>query len=337
MRHTKQGLTHSLTLALLLGITLLIGQAPEPDGAGVRPGSLPADWVTGGPKCMEVPEFQVHEYNQDFYILRQSGCSHYEKPFLYLLFGDEKAILFDTGAGVAEVFRTVTETVDKWLKRKGRESIPLEVVHTHNHSDHTAGDAQFKNRPNVTFVSAELDDVKKFFGFTSWPEQVIQYDLGNRVLDIFGVPGHQLASIAVYDRQTGVLITGDIVYPGRLYIDQPDAFKASIQRMLDFTRNRVVTHVLGCHIEQSDTPYLEYPIGTIYQPNEHRLELSRGHLLELHDVVRDLQGELPRIALRDMTIYPVTPKIWEELRARRKEVEERQRTSMWNQTEAAKP
>jgi glyoxylase-like metal-dependent hydrolase (beta-lactamase superfamily II) len=301
MRPPKNSLVHSLTLALLLGITLTIAQVPEPDGAGVQPGALPDDWIVGGPKCMEVPEFQVHEYNEDFYILRQSGCSHYEKPFLYLIFGDEKAILFDTGAGVAEVFRAVNETVAKWLKRKGRDSIPLEVVHTHNHSDHTAGDAQFKNRPNVTFVSAELEEVKKFFGFTRWPEQVVNYDLGNRVLEIFGVPGHQEASIAVYDLLTGILMTGDIVYPGRLYINEPDAFKASIQRMLDFTRNRVVTHVLGCHIEQTDTPYLEYPIGSIYQPNEHRLELSRGHLLELQDVVRDLKGELPRIALRDMS------------------------------------
>jgi hypothetical protein len=30
-----------------------------------------------------VPEFHVHRYNEDFYIIRQSGCSHYEKPFLY--------------------------------------------------------------------------------------------------------------------------------------------------------------------------------------------------------------------------------------------------------------
>jgi len=36
---------------------------------------------------MEVPDWQVHEYNADFYIIRESGCTHYEKPFIYLIFG----------------------------------------------------------------------------------------------------------------------------------------------------------------------------------------------------------------------------------------------------------
>ena len=57
-----------------------------------------AQWITGGPNCIAVPDWQVHEYNENFYILRQSGCVNYEKPFLYLLFGKEKALLEDTGA-----------------------------------------------------------------------------------------------------------------------------------------------------------------------------------------------------------------------------------------------
>src|SRR5262249_437469 len=79
--------------------TSLSAQVPQPDGGGVRPGVLPKAWLLGGPKCIEIPEFQVHEYNEDFYILRQSGCSNYEKPFLFLMFGKEKALLLDTGAG----------------------------------------------------------------------------------------------------------------------------------------------------------------------------------------------------------------------------------------------
>ena len=48
-------------------------------------------------------EFQVHAYNDDFYILRQAAYTNYEKPFLYLLFGNDRAILFDTGAGKVNV------------------------------------------------------------------------------------------------------------------------------------------------------------------------------------------------------------------------------------------
>jgi hypothetical protein len=54
---------------------------------------------TAGPTAPKIPSFQVHEYNADFYILRGSGCLHAEKPFLYLLFGSKRALLFDTGAG----------------------------------------------------------------------------------------------------------------------------------------------------------------------------------------------------------------------------------------------
>ena len=50
--------------------------------AEVRAGSLPLAWNTGGPKCMEMPEWQIHEYNPDLYILRQSGCTDFEKPFI---------------------------------------------------------------------------------------------------------------------------------------------------------------------------------------------------------------------------------------------------------------
>src|SRR5688500_3774564 len=76
-------------------------QSTQPASAFVEPGVLPHTWTASGPKCMEVPDWQVHEYNPNFFILRQSGCIHYEKPFLYLIFGRDSALLEDTGAGQA--------------------------------------------------------------------------------------------------------------------------------------------------------------------------------------------------------------------------------------------
>ena len=95
-------------LCALLGSTLVAHAPPpapmpqspgRPTSASLEPGVLPRAWNTSGPKCMEMPAFQVHEYNPNFFILRQSGCIHYEKPFLYLIFGRDKALLEDTGAG----------------------------------------------------------------------------------------------------------------------------------------------------------------------------------------------------------------------------------------------
>jgi len=287
---------------------LALAQAPQPDGAGVRPGTLPAKWITGGPQCIEVPDWQVHQYNEDFFILRQSGCTHYEKPFLYLLFGKDKAILEDTGAGKSDAARVVTEVIAKWCAAKGRASIPLIVAHSHSHGDHVAGDAGFRAMANITMVPLTVEGTREFYGIPKWPDGVGQIDLGERVLDVIPIPGHDTLAIAFYDRQTGVLLTGDNLYPGRLYVRDFPEFTRSTARLVEFTRGKIVTHVLGTHIEQSSTPYKDYPVGTKYQPEEHVLQLSRGHLLELADALESMQGKPARMALRDFTIWPQQPR-----------------------------
>ena len=56
---------------------------------------------------MEVPDWQIQQYNEDLFIFRESGCTDYEKPFLYLFFGTERALLEDTGSGPAETGKAV--------------------------------------------------------------------------------------------------------------------------------------------------------------------------------------------------------------------------------------
>ena len=60
-------------------------------------------------------EFLVHRANDDFVILRQAGFTNFEKPFLYLLFGEFRALLIDTGAGNADVATAVDREVSAWL------------------------------------------------------------------------------------------------------------------------------------------------------------------------------------------------------------------------------
>jgi hydroxyacylglutathione hydrolase len=86
--------------AFLLGVCSLPlwAQLPQPNGGSIRQGTLPQGWETGGPKCMEMAEWQIHEYNPDLYILRQSGCTDYEKPFVFLLFGSDRGLSLDTGS-----------------------------------------------------------------------------------------------------------------------------------------------------------------------------------------------------------------------------------------------
>jgi hydroxyacylglutathione hydrolase len=273
----------------------------------VEPGELAAQWMTGGPDCLEVPDWQVHQYNASFYILRQSGCVNYEKPFLYLIFGKQRALLVDTGAGASTAAAFTQELIGKWLKLNQRASIPLLVVHSHAHGDHVAGDKGFAGLPGVTLVPADVTAEQKAFGIEKWPEQIGTIDLGDRVIDVIPIPGHQPAHVAYYDRATGILLTGDHLYPGRLYITDFPAYVASTRRLVEFTATRAVAHILGCHIEQSSTPFVDYPVGTKYQPHEHSLELGRAHLLELMAGLDALQGKPARVALRDFTIYPRVP------------------------------
>ena len=92
----------------LLSAGLLIATctfAAESDRAGLQPGTLAEPWVSGGPNCVTVPNWEVHEYNEDFYILRESGCVNAsEKPFLYLIFGGDRVLLEDVAheAGAVE-------------------------------------------------------------------------------------------------------------------------------------------------------------------------------------------------------------------------------------------
>jgi glyoxylase-like metal-dependent hydrolase (beta-lactamase superfamily II)/streptogramin lyase len=278
---------------------------PNQLAAGVAVGTLPKTWQTGGPNCEAVPKWQVHEYNPNFYILRESGCTHYEKPFLYLIFGAERALLEDTGAGQVDTASVVMEVIAQWAKRNNKTSVPLVVVHSHAHGDHTAGDAQFKDKADVQFVAASPAEIQKAFGIQRWPEDVGQMDLGGRVLDVIPIPGHNVASIALYDRTTGILLTGDSFYPGRLYVADAGEFIASNQRLVDFTRDRPVSHILGAHIEQMRTPYMDYVRGTAYQPDEHALELSRGDLLELNEALQRWSVKSDKIVLKNMTVVPL--------------------------------
>jgi hydroxyacylglutathione hydrolase len=290
---------------LILTASVALAQAPQADGAGVRRGELPRKWITGGPKCQEVPDWQVQEYNEDLYILRESGCTDFEKPFLYLFFGRERALLEDTGSGKPETARVVSGVMTKWLKRNKRDSIPLVVTHSHSHGDHIAGDSQFSAMQGVTMVPLTVEGTQTFFHVQKWPDDIGQIDLGGRVIDVIPIPGHDTLSLALYDRQTAILFSGDSLYPGRVFVRDFDAFTRSTQRMIDFTRGKIVAHIMGCHVEQSTTPYLDYPVGTAYQPEEHALPLSRGHLLEMMDALKEMKGSRERVAMRDFTIWPI--------------------------------
>lgn len=266
---------------------------------GFAGGSFPALWIHGGPGCGTDPQIQVHKYNENTYILRQSLCTNYEGPFMYLLFGQTKVLMQDSGASNIALATKVYQIINQWLLDHNQASIQLIVTHSHGHGDHVFCDSQFIGQPNTTVVGTSQTAVKNFFGITTWPTQIVQYDLGGgRIIDVIPIPGHQGAHIALYDRQTRVLFTGDTLYPGRLYISVFNDYKNSIQRLVDFTQSNPVCWVLGTHIEMSNTPGDDFPIGSTYHPDEHPLPLRLDHLLELNAAVIGMQAA-PHIEVHD--------------------------------------
>lgn len=265
---------------------------------GRRPtaGSLDVAWVHGSPsrRHRTDPPWQVHLYREDTVIMRQSKDVTFEAPFTFLLFGTERALLLDTGAVNDDLLRRkVDDLVADWLSHHPHPDYQVVVAHTHGHGDHVAGDPSFSSRPQTQVVGRSEQDVRAFFGFTAWPHEVVDYDLGGRRLQVVGVPGHHAASIAIHDERTGLLFTGDSVYPGRLYVEDIEAFVDSMDRLVEFVETRTVTHVLGCHVEMTREPRRDYYFGCRYQPEEPPLQMTVDQLRAVRDAavsVADRRG-----------------------------------------------
>jgi hydroxyacylglutathione hydrolase len=272
-------------------------------------GPLDVRWIHGAPsrRLATDPPIQVHHYDEHTVIMRQSKSVHYEAPFLYLLFGNDRALLLDTGATAdAERFPlrgTVDKLVSDWLEAHPRATYHLVVAHTHGHDDHVAGDGQFAGRPATTVVDRDLDSVREHFGFTSWPDQVVAFDLGGRTLEVAGSPGHHRAAITVYDPWTGFLLTGDTVLPGRLYAFDFPQFVASLDRMVQLAETRPVTHVLGCHVEMTSQPGRDFPLGATYQPDERAPQMTVAQLTAARDAAASVAGQQGAHRFDDFIIY----------------------------------
>src|SRR5215468_1446299 len=146
--------------------------------AELVPGSLPAQWNTGAEDCQASPQppLQVHAYEPQTFILRQSPCANFEANFIYLLIGSDKALLIDTGAVADSTVMPLAKTILELLPDKDGKKLPLLVAHTHRHRDHRAGDPQFASLPSVQVVPFDLHGVRAFFGFNNWPNGTAHID-----------------------------------------------------------------------------------------------------------------------------------------------------------------
>jgi hydroxyacylglutathione hydrolase len=274
---------------LWLCVLLTVCSILSPAHSQLVPGTMDVRWNEGSEDCVKNPQppIQVHRYNAQTFILRESLCATYEAPFIYLLIGKTKALLIDTGAVADAKIMPLAQTVISLLSNGGSR-LPLMVVHTHGHLDHRSGDDQFRALPDVEVVPTDLESVRGRLGIADWPNGIGQIDLGDRVIDVIPTPGHHASHVAYYDRQTGLLFSGDFLLPGRLLIEDTDADLASARRVAEFVEHRPITYVLGAHIELDESGKTFF--GTRYHPNERPLQLTKQDLLALPGIVSGFNG-----------------------------------------------
>jgi hydroxyacylglutathione hydrolase len=254
-------------------------------------GSMEVRWDAGAETCpaRQPDPIQVHRYNAQTIILREKLCSTWEAPFMYLLIGSKRALLIDTGDIADPNLMPLKTLVMSLLPGEAATKLPLLVLHSHGHLDHRAGDPQFEGVHGVELVRSDLEHVRKYFGFADWPNGSAQIELGDRIVDVLPAPGHHPAQLVYYDRNTGLVFSGDFLLPGRLLVDDSSAYEASAQRVALFLNDRPVSFVLGGHVEKNRSGEL-LPWQSTYHPDEHALQLTKDDVAALPAALRNFNG-----------------------------------------------
>lgn len=155
---------------------------------------------------MDEPWFQAEQIGPGTWKVLSSG------DYSYLLEGEKEAVSIDTGYGAGNLRQFLQTLTEKPVKN---------VINTHNHFDHTAGNGYFETAymgrnavplatiPYVSFAGIDFIQDYRRVGIG----EGFVYDLGGRPLEIFDIPDHTADGIAMLDRKERLLIVGDELMP----------------------------------------------------------------------------------------------------------------------------
>lgn len=311
-RITNVGIIFSSILMILFQLSSMANESlmPEPSSKDNAPtqyfGLLSKKWAHGAKDCKsnQDGQFDILSVSDDTHILRQNKCTTFEAPFLYVLEGDERTLLIDTGAIKQPETSSVLAAVRSLVEFENDRPVkPLFIIHSHAHNDHVNGDKQFAQVPNTSVLKPTRKAISSHFNLVDWPNDTAKLELGGRTLTLIPTPGHQEDAITLYDPQTEYLFTGDTVYPGQIFVKDWHEYRNSILRLAKFANANNVKAVLGAHIEMTIEPGKMYDIGTTYQPNETILPL---HIDDLHNLA-ELLKQTPKAKELKFDKMIVTP------------------------------
>jgi glyoxylase-like metal-dependent hydrolase (beta-lactamase superfamily II) len=277
---------------------------------GPAPGNLALRWTYGSNVAAKNrdPRIQVMQYNEDTFILRQNVCVHWEAPFTYLLFGNDRALLIDTGATADARHYPLRETVDaiitRWCQARGRTRLPLTVVLTSGEDvAQNQGLVQFADRPLTTLQPKPLEVMKRFHKLTAWPSGTGRIDLGDRILEVIPTPGAHKDGISLFDPYSGFLFTGDLFYPGKIQIGNFKDFTASLDRLKRFRDAHQVKWLMGGHVEMMFVPGKAYPRFATYKPYERVLQMEPALLDDGLAAAAEVAGRPMMLIRPDFILY----------------------------------
>ena len=139
--------------------------------------------------------------NEDTWRIEDGGVR------FFLFCGTKKAALIDTGMNRPDA-RRIAKTLT---------GLPIILINTHADPDHISGNAAFEE---FYMSPAEEDNYRAHNGrgniIPVHEGDVI--DLGERPLKIIDIPGHTPGSIAVLDEKNRVLVSGDSVQDGNIFM-----------------------------------------------------------------------------------------------------------------------
>jgi glyoxylase-like metal-dependent hydrolase (beta-lactamase superfamily II) len=264
-----------------------LAAAAQPSLDGLAPGSIRYKWIHGS-ICAATnrdPRIQVVPYNDSTIVMRENMAIHWEAPFTYLLVGKERALLIDTGATPEAKYYPLRATVDGLIRRfaslAGKADLPLTIVMTSPEDiAQNQGLRQFEGRPNTTIAQPS-----------------VAIDLGGRLVTAIPTRGTHKDGVTYYDAQTGLLFTGDLLFPGRVLIANDADYVASLERLKTFAESNPVKWIMGGHIEMQAIPGLAYSTRTNFKPNERVLQMEPEEIGEALLHARRILGK-EEVAIR---------------------------------------
>ena len=212
------------------------------------------------------PWFEVYKPASNVFAIYEPHQA--EEVISYLIVGNKRALMFDTGMGISDIEKVTTELTN----------LPIIVLNSHTHDDHVGGNWEFSTvygmdtdftRKNALGsredAQAEITpdqicgtlpngfDAKAYarrpWRITAYTHDGDRFDLGGRTIEVIATPGHTPDAISLIDRANGLLFTGDTYYPAPIWLFRPetklDAYAASIRRLAALAPQ--VRLVLGAH------------------------------------------------------------------------------------------